>query len=81
MTPSEEESSSEESFKDRSEAESSVVLSSSSALDALSNCWCINGMEAIYLEGMQSKERGKPTRSIYEEPRVILDGLSYVLNL
>lgn len=38
-------------------------------------------MEAIYLEGMQPKEWGKPTFSIYAEHRVISDGLSRVLSI
>lgn len=38
-------------------------------------------MEDILFKGIQPKERGNPTHSIYEEPKVIGDGLSCALGL
>lgn len=35
-------------------------------------------MKEIYREGIQSKEQGKLTYYIYEEPRVIADRLSRI---
>lgn len=78
MTPSREESCSEEGSEDRLGKESSVAPSSSFALDAFTNRWCVKGTDEIHIEGMQLKERGKLTHSIYGEPRVIVDKLSRI---
>lgn len=80
MTSSEEESKSEENFEEGADVESSIAPSSSSVLDAFANWWCIEGIDEIYREGMQLKERGKLTHSIFKEPRVIADGLKHVLS-
>lgn len=68
MIPSGEESSSKDGSEHRSEEESFVIPLSLSAPDALTNWWCIEGIKVIYFEGVQPKEWGKPTHSIYEEP-------------
>lgn len=81
MMPSGEESNFKEGSKEGADAKSSVAPSLSSVPDAFTNLWCVEGMEAIYLEDMQPKEQCKPTRFIYEKPRVIDDKLSYVPGL
>lgn len=55
MTQSGEDSSFEEGSKDRGDAKSSFAPSSSLALDAHANQWCIEGMDDIFREGMQPK--------------------------
>lgn len=67
--------------EDKGDTESYVVPSSSSAPDAITHQWYVKSMEAILLEGMQPNEWGKPTRYIYEEPRVISYGVSRVPSL
>lgn len=81
MTPSEDESSSEGGSEDRVDLESSVTPSSSSTPNALTNRWCIKGIQDIYMESTQQREQGKLARTIYEEPKVIVDRLDGVPGL
>lgn len=67
--------------KDIGDSESFIVPSSSLGPDASTHRWCVEGMEAINLKGMLPNELGKSTHSIYEDPRVVGDGLSYVPGL
>lgn len=80
MTPSGMKSSSEEGSQDRGDAQSSVAPLVSEAPDPTYR-WGVEGTEAIFKEGLQPKGQGKIVRYIYEEPRVINDGLSCVPGL
>lgn len=81
MTHSREEQSLVGAFEDRGNVGSSIAQSSSLVLDTITHWWCIEGVEAIFIQGIQPKEQGKPTRSIYEKFKVIDDRLSCVLGL
>lgn len=81
MTPSGTESSSKEGSQVREDEESSVTPSSFFTSDAFTHKWGVEGMDAIFLEGMHPKDLGKLTHSIYKEPQVIDNGLSCVPKL
>lgn len=80
ISPGEE---SELEFGNESEIESSIVLhqASPSPPDAVSSRWCDKGIGEIYIEGLQQNERGKPSSSIFEEPRIITNKLDSVSGL